>query len=140
MDAVAARALDEVLGRAERLVAAAGADLVGAVLLCDAEVVELGPGAAAGWAPAVRDAVATRDPAACVLVCPGLRRPPTQASPLAAPIVVLLGHDREGRGRARWAEVRSGGVGRWADVPWTGGRLAASVRAGYDAAAWMRST
>ncbi len=137
---MAARALDEVLDRAERLVAAAGLDLAAAVLLCDAEVVELGPGGAAAWAPVVRDAVAARDPAACVLVCPGLRRPPSQGSARPAPIVVLLGHDRAGAARSRWAQVGPGATGTWADVPWTGGRLAASVRAGYDAAAWMRST
>jgi len=146
MDAVAARALEDVLGRAERLVAAAGADLTGALLLCDADVVELGPGGAAAWAPAVRDAVAARDPAACVLICPNLRRPPTQGSPRSAPIVLLLGHDRAGAARARWAETAPAGAGtgtgtgRWAHVPYAGGRLAASVRAGYDAAARMRST
>lgn len=140
MGAVAARALDELLDRAERLVAAAGADLRGALLLCDAEAVELGARGAGAWAPVIRDAVAARDPAACVLVCPGLRRPPTQASPLPAPIVVLLGHERGGGSRARWAEVAGARVGPWADVPWAGGRLAACVRAGYDAAAWMRST
>ncbi len=140
MVSVAERALEEVLGRAERLVAAAGADLPGALLMCDAETVELGAGGAAAWAPAIRDAVAARDPAACVLVCPGLRRPPTQASARPAPIVVLLGHARGGASRVRWAELGTRGIGRWAELPWTGGRLAASVRAGYEAAAWMRST
>jgi len=147
MSPVAAGALEEVLDRAERLVAAAGADLCGALLLCDAEVVELGPGGAAAWAPEVRDAVAARDPAACVLICPGLRRPPTQDSPRAVAMVLLLGHDRLGAARARWAaaptagpDARGGAAVRWAHVPYRGGRLAASVRAGYDAAAWMRST
>jgi hypothetical protein len=136
---MAGRALDAVLCRAEQLAAAAGADLP-ALLLCDEDVVELGAGGAPAWAPVVRDAVAARDPAACVLVCPGLRRPPSQGSAVPAPIVVLLGHDRGGRARSRWAEVRSGGMGGWAEVPWAGGPLAACVRAGYEAAAWMRST
>jgi hypothetical protein len=139
MDHMVEGALDAVLCRAERLAAAACADLP-ALLLCDEEVVELGAGGAVAWAPVVRDAVAARDPAACVLVCPGLRRPPTQGSAVPAPIVVLLAHDRGGRVRSRWAEVRSGGVGAWADVPWAGGPLAACVRAGYEAAAWIRST
>ncbi len=129
-------ALDEVLARAERLVATAGAD-VPALLVCDGDApVELGRGGAAAWGPVVRDVVAAGDPAACVLVCPGLRRPPTQGSARPAPIVVLLAHDREGAARARWAEVRPGAApGPWAHLPWTGGRLAACVRAGYEAAA-----
>jgi hypothetical protein len=134
---VSGRALADALARAERLVDAAGEDLP-ALLLCDEDVVELGPGGAGAWAPVVRDAVAARDPAACVLVCPGLRRPPTQGSAVTAPIVVLLGHDRTGTMRSRWAEAGPAGPGRWAEIPWTGGRLAACVRAGYAAASWTR--
>ena len=136
---MAPRALDDAMRRAEELVAAAGADLP-ALLLCDEEAVELGAAVAAAWGPVLRDAVAGRDPAACVLVCPGLRRPPTQASPLPAPIVVLLGHDRGGAARSRWAEAGTRGAGRWAELPWAGGRLAACVRAGYEAAARGGST